>query len=69
MRERCRVFCVTRASNRYWLTVGQGLLFLQQLSSFLYDSFKYLVFHEEFEYIFPCGAVILGHSLNTDWFH
>ena len=29
--QRCRVSCVTRASNWYWLTVGQGLLSLQQV--------------------------------------
>ena len=28
---RCRVSYVTGASNIYWLTVGQGLLFLQQV--------------------------------------
>ena len=31
MRERCHVFCVTGASNWYWLTVGQGQLPLQQV--------------------------------------
>ena len=31
MRPRCRVSCVTGASNWYWLTVGQGLLFLHQV--------------------------------------
>ena len=31
LRQRCHVSCVTRASNWYWLTVGQGLLPLQQV--------------------------------------
>ena len=31
VRQRCRVSCVTGASNWYWLTVGQGLLSLQQV--------------------------------------
>ena len=31
MWQRCRVSCVTRTSNWYWLTVGQGLLSLQQV--------------------------------------
>ena len=31
MRQRCCVSCVTVASNRYWLTVGQGLISLQQV--------------------------------------
>ena len=31
MRQRCRVSCVIGASNWYWLTVGQGLLPLQQV--------------------------------------
>ena len=31
VRQRCRVSCVTVASNWYWLTVGQGLLSLQQV--------------------------------------
>ena len=31
VRQRCRVSCVTGASNCDWLTVGQGLLFLQQV--------------------------------------
>ena len=30
MRQRCRISHVTGASNWYWLTVGQGLLSLQQ---------------------------------------
>ena len=28
---RCRVSCITEVSNWYWLTVGQGLLSLQQV--------------------------------------
>ena len=31
LRQRCRVSYVTRASNWYWLTVGQGLLSLTQV--------------------------------------
>ena len=31
MRQRCRVSCITGASNLYWLTVGQSLLSLQQV--------------------------------------
>ena len=31
VRQRCRVSCVTGASIWYWFTVGQGLLFLQQV--------------------------------------
>ena len=31
VRQRCYVACVTRASSWYWLTVGQGLLSLQQV--------------------------------------
>ena len=31
VRQRCRVSYVTGASNWYWLTVGQGLLTLQQV--------------------------------------
>ena len=31
VRQRCHVSCVTWASNWYWLTVGQGLLPLQQV--------------------------------------
>ena len=31
VRQRCRVSYVTGASNWYWLTVGQGLLSLQQV--------------------------------------
>ena len=31
VRQRCRVSCVTRASNWYWHIVGQGLLSLQQV--------------------------------------
>ena len=31
VRQRCRVSCVIRASNWYWLTGGQGLLSLQQV--------------------------------------
>ena len=32
VRQRCRVSCVTGASNWYWFTVGQGLPSLQQVS-------------------------------------
>ena len=32
VRQRCRVSCVTGASNWYWLTDGQGLLSLQQVT-------------------------------------
>ena len=31
VRQRCCISCVTGASNWYWLTVGQGLLSLQQV--------------------------------------
>ena len=31
VRQRCRVSCVTGASNWYWLTIVQGLLSLQQV--------------------------------------
>ena len=31
VRQRCHISCVTRASNWDWLTVGQGLLSLQQV--------------------------------------
>ena len=31
VRQRCRVSCVNGASSWYWLTVGQGLLSLQQV--------------------------------------
>ena len=31
VRQRCHVSCVTRAFNLHWLTIGQCLLFLQQV--------------------------------------
>ena len=57
VRQRCRVSCVTGASHWYWLTVGQGLLALQQVGSagecfYFFCVFTFVHFH-----LFPCPSL------------
>ena len=62
VRQRCPVAFVTGASNWYWLTVGQGLLSLQQLKverKCCYFFFSITFFH------FPPSSLSLSFISST----
>ena len=56
VRGRCLVAFVTRASIRYWLTVGQGLLSLEQVrvEGKCYFFYSFIFFH------FPLSSLFLS---------
>ena len=64
--QRCRVSYVTRASSWYWLTVGQGLLSLQQVrveEECFYFFFFFFFFFFHFRSVFSFFTVPLFHLL------
>ena len=60
VRQRCHVSCVTWASNWYWLTVGQGLLSLQQVRV---EGECFYFFGSSLSFIFLFSPVHLFHFL------
>ena len=58
VRQRCRISCVTRASNWYWLTVRQGLLSLQQV--WVEGECFYFCFFTFVFLFLPCPSPLLS---------